>query len=192
MQGVTAISRKISRSWAPHLQNLRNRWAKKWGPTCDRDISNSAIYTTAIYRANTVYDNYLAHLGLVTQYGDIDLCQPCYLTALSRYLNQCWLTISKVKWLSFEVNFTTDTESLNHKFILKMTYSKFHSNFPGTSELSLQTHLPGASKFNSQNKCTCVLSLNGFILKKIGYDCNGTLYKRSVEKNVRLAYSHRI
>ena len=32
VQGVTAISRKISRSWAP----------KKWGPTCDRDISNSA------------------------------------------------------------------------------------------------------------------------------------------------------
>ena len=27
---------------------------KKWGPTCDRDISNSAIYTTAIYRAYTV------------------------------------------------------------------------------------------------------------------------------------------
>ena len=44
VQGVAAISRKISRSWAP----------KKWGPTCDRDISNSAIYTTAIYRAYTV------------------------------------------------------------------------------------------------------------------------------------------
>ena len=44
VQGVTAISRKISRSWAP----------KKWGPTCDRDISNSAIYATAIYRAYTV------------------------------------------------------------------------------------------------------------------------------------------
>ena len=44
VQGVIAISRKISRSWAP----------KKWGPTCDRDISNSAIYTTAIYRAYTV------------------------------------------------------------------------------------------------------------------------------------------
>ena len=47
--------RKISRSWAPSLQNSRNRWAKKWGPTCDRDISNSAIYTTAIYRAYTVF-----------------------------------------------------------------------------------------------------------------------------------------
>ena len=47
VQGVTAISRKISRSWAP----------KKWGPTCDRDISNSAIYTTAIYRAYTVLTN---------------------------------------------------------------------------------------------------------------------------------------
>ena len=44
VQGVTAISRKISRSWAP----------KKWGPTCVRDISNSAIYTTAICRAYTV------------------------------------------------------------------------------------------------------------------------------------------
>ena len=57
MQGVTAIWRKISRSWAPRLQNLRNRWAKKWGPTCNRDISNSAIYTTAIYRAYTVQWN---------------------------------------------------------------------------------------------------------------------------------------
>ena len=56
MQGVTAILRKISRSWAPRLQNSRNWWAKKWGPTCDRDISNSAIYTTAIYRAYTVPD----------------------------------------------------------------------------------------------------------------------------------------
>ena len=45
VQGVTAISWKISRSWAP----------KKWGPTCDRDISNSAIYATAIYRAYTVF-----------------------------------------------------------------------------------------------------------------------------------------
>ena len=27
---------------------------KKWGPTCNRDISNSAICTTAIYRAYTV------------------------------------------------------------------------------------------------------------------------------------------
>ena len=44
VQGVTAISRKIWSSWAP----------KKWGPTCDRDISNSAIYTTAIYGAYTV------------------------------------------------------------------------------------------------------------------------------------------
>ena len=45
VQGATAISRKISRSWAP----------KKWGPTCDRDISNSAIYTTVIYRAYIVF-----------------------------------------------------------------------------------------------------------------------------------------
>ena len=52
---LSRFSRKISRSWAPRLQNSRNRWAKKWGPTCDHDISNSAIYKTAIYQAYTVY-----------------------------------------------------------------------------------------------------------------------------------------
>ena len=29
---------------------------KKWVPTCDRDISNSAIYTTAIYRDSNFKD----------------------------------------------------------------------------------------------------------------------------------------
>ena len=57
VQGVTAISRKISRSWAP----------KKWGPTCDRDISNSAIYATAIYRAYTVYGITGPHLRSIFQ-----------------------------------------------------------------------------------------------------------------------------
>ena len=44
VQGVTAISQKICRSWAE----------KKWGPICDRDISSSALYTTAIYQEYTV------------------------------------------------------------------------------------------------------------------------------------------
>ena len=48
------ISRKISRSWAPRLQNSRNRWAKKWGPTCDRDISNPR-YTRPRYIGLTLY-----------------------------------------------------------------------------------------------------------------------------------------
>ena len=62
MQGVTAILRKISRSWAPRLQNSQNRWAKKWGPTCNGDISNSAIYWTAIYRAYTVLSRLSIHI----------------------------------------------------------------------------------------------------------------------------------
>ena len=40
VQGATAISRK----------NITLLGAKKLGPTCDRDISKSVIYTTAIYR----------------------------------------------------------------------------------------------------------------------------------------------
>ena len=65
VQGVTAISRKISRSWAP----------KKWGPTCDRDISNSAIYATAIYRAYTVqqFDSYEIIGGMLLKCQNITM-----------------------------------------------------------------------------------------------------------------------
>ena len=57
------ISRKIvSRELAPRsyrdfADNIALLGAKKWGPTCHRDISNSAIYATAIYRAYTVIAN---------------------------------------------------------------------------------------------------------------------------------------
>ena len=53
VQGITAISRKIALLCV--MSAKLAKWvAKKWGPTCDRDISDSAIYTTAIYRAYTV------------------------------------------------------------------------------------------------------------------------------------------
>ena len=38
----------------------------------------------------------------------------CCLTAPSHYLNQGWLTISKVHWHSIEYNFTIDTSVTNH------------------------------------------------------------------------------
>ena len=42
------------RSYRDFVKNIALLGAKKWGPTCDRDISNSVIYTTAIYREYTV------------------------------------------------------------------------------------------------------------------------------------------
>ena len=57
------ISRKIvsrelgPRSYRDFAKNIALLGAKKWGTTCDRDISNSAIYATVIYRAYTVYDS---------------------------------------------------------------------------------------------------------------------------------------
>ena len=38
---------KISHSWVPQWQNSWNVW--KMGPSCNRDISNSTIYTTVLY-----------------------------------------------------------------------------------------------------------------------------------------------
>ena len=49
VQGITTISWKITLLGA--MSAKLAKWvAKKWGPTCDREISDSAIYTTAIYR----------------------------------------------------------------------------------------------------------------------------------------------
>ena len=54
------ISRKIvshelgPRSYRNFAKNNMLLGGKKWGPICDRDISNSAIYTTAIYQEYTV------------------------------------------------------------------------------------------------------------------------------------------
>ena len=41
-------------SYRDFAKNIAFLGAKKRSPTCDRDISDSAIYTTAIYRAYTV------------------------------------------------------------------------------------------------------------------------------------------
>ena len=38
----------------------------------------------------------------------------CCLKASSHYLNQCWLIISRVLWLSWEGNFIRDTTTMNH------------------------------------------------------------------------------
>ena len=56
------ISRKIvspelgSRSYSDFVKNIALLGTKKWGPTCDRDISNSTIYTIRIYPEYTVPD----------------------------------------------------------------------------------------------------------------------------------------
>ena len=53
VQGITAISRKTALLGV--MSAKLAKWvAKKWGPTCDHDKCDSAIYTTAIYRAYTV------------------------------------------------------------------------------------------------------------------------------------------
>ena len=57
VQGITTITRKIALLGV--MSTKLAKWvAKKWGPRRDRDVSDSAIYTTAIYRAYTVITIY--------------------------------------------------------------------------------------------------------------------------------------
>ena len=53
------VSRKLGpSSYREFVKNIALLGAKKWGPTCDHDISNSAIYTTTIYREYIVSARY--------------------------------------------------------------------------------------------------------------------------------------
>ena len=59
----------------------------------------------------------------------------CCLTAPSHYLNQCWLVIGKVQWLSSECNFTRYTLAIITEISLKTNYIKFCSNLSGADKL---------------------------------------------------------
>ena len=68
---VSKFSRKIvsrelgPRSYWDFAKNITFLGAQKWGPICNRDISNSAIYTTAIYREYTVSWIYIIKKELI-------------------------------------------------------------------------------------------------------------------------------
>ena len=72
----------------------------------------------------------------------------CCLTAPSHYLNQCWLIISEssdihIRAISQEMLQPSITE-----ICLKITYLKFHLNFPGANELILNVR-------SSTNRLCC-------------------------------------
>ena len=54
----------------------------------------------------------------------------CCLTAPSHYLNQCWLSISSVQWLSSKDNLTRDTSAINHYNQLENYLSKIQLRSP--------------------------------------------------------------
>ena len=59
----------------------------------------------------------------------------CCLTAPSHYLNQCWLTISKVLWHSSE-GITIRSEDTNQWMRLKIAFLKSPPDLTGTNELT--------------------------------------------------------
>ena len=62
----------------------------------------------------------------------------CCLTAPSQYLNQCGLIWSSVKFSGIHIRIISQEmpQPSTTKIHLKMTYLKFHSNFPGANELT--------------------------------------------------------
>ena len=81
----------------------------------------------------------------------------CCLTAPSHYLNQCWLTFSKVQWHSAEIV---------HPSITKISFTinclKFYSNLPVANELNVQTALPKKAAVISAYLTTCWVLIRAY------------------------------
>ena len=76
------------------------------------------------------------------------------LMAPSHYLDQCWLTIL---WLSFQGNVYLNTQDINPKLCLKMTYMKSQPPLPGDNELSQISQGPMTPLlFLSWGWCQCL------------------------------------
>ena len=73
---------------------------------------------------------WLTHCGLVMAYGDIGLMAPWY------YPNQCWLTISKVLWLSSDRVIIRRSEDTHKKIRLKNGIFKIASRSPMDGDLN--------------------------------------------------------
>ena len=133
MQGVTVISRKISCSWAPRLQNSRNSWAKNWGLTCDHNISNSAIYMTAIYRDYTVLGKDNCQTRQETfMFWDL----VCLILEVLRYMSIEMLLIFYSSCVMAElvqsghiVNSRWDNSSVSCEFIVWLIFYLHHAVF---------------------------------------------------------------
>ena len=63
------------------------------------------------------------------------LVMACCLMAPSHYLNQCWLIISEVIWLTPEGNFTGNGQNI---YILRITFLRLQPYLPGTNELIIK------------------------------------------------------
>ena len=64
----------------------------------------------------------------------------CCLMAPSHYLNQCWLIISKVLWLSCEGNFPRDTSIINNWNLFENYKSKISFKFPRGQWVNMGPH----------------------------------------------------
>ena len=96
----------------------------------------------------------LTRRGLVTPYGDIDLCQHWLRWRLDAWRHQA-ITWTNIDWppvKSNDIHIKAISQEMPQssitKICLKIIYLKFHSNFPGANELQ---RLPNTNTLTDLN-----------------------------------------
>ena len=116
---VQGDSRTLQGRWDTPMHP--SRWHRNhWDIPGSRKGTNS-LTTWCIFwlhywliDSHVINSFYKSSYGIMRTVSTLVQVMACCLTAPSPYLNQCWLTISKVQWHSPEDNFARDTSATNH------------------------------------------------------------------------------
>ena len=131
---VQILSHLSNRSWTFNFAFIS---LVNWVPA-KHDVIGPSI--PALLFSNRIS---LTHCGLVTPYGDRDLGMACSLTAPSHY-QESMLTDHKWSPMTFilgQFHKRCLSQPSITKIYFKITYKKFHSNFPGANELRIKEKL---------------------------------------------------
>ena len=123
---------KALRHWPLGGESTGHRWIpltkdQLTGKSFHWMTSSCVSYLNSLWPSDTIW----WHESRST----LALVMACCLMAPSHYLNQCWLIISEVIWLTPEENFTGNGQNI---YILKITFLRLQPYLPGTNELIIK------------------------------------------------------
>ena len=162
------------------IKDLHHHWFSSWLMACPTSCCVMTWYENAFHMycpfamvtshyLNQYWPRSMTHHGVMWPQwinslwpSDYNWCHISWSTlaqmAPSHYLNQSWLIISEVQWQSHEGN---HMRAISHeipqqsvtKIRFKISYLKFHLNFPGANEL---TPLGNGAIWPSLSPCTVI------------------------------------
>ena len=116
-----------------------------WGPFLEifSDVHHLNTFENFTSEITATFTSELTHYGLMTPYGDMDLCQHWFRQWLVAWLHQAitWPNVDLSSVRSSDIHQSAISQETPQPLIikvkLKINHLKSHSNLPGANELML-------------------------------------------------------